>query len=426
MRRLLQRFGLPDDGVSWRKIGVLMSLMMAHDLPNTLATVLIPTVYTRRLDMPIEYLGLFYIPLVVTALKWLWAPLVDRRGSDRVGWRKSWLIPCSLGVALSYFAIGYVKPSMDVLWLIVTLLVVKQLFFTTYEIAGDAYIVENVREDERGFASSMIWLGREVGQFVGFAGLLVITDRFGWTAGFSSAAVLFLLFNLPIFLRREPALDRSQTLRAKATEHLRGFFSHHHNRVVLTLVFAVSFAVQMPVAVIGPFLGERGLSLSEIGIVIGVSAGLGAILSLAAVAPVISRVGPKRMAIIMLFIAPLATPGFLWIAVAAEGAVTPLAVAGIIFIGALCTAPLRMIVYAARIGWTSEGHVGTEFTLQQSTWFLGYAAAGGVAGVLAAEVGWFWFFVLNAGMQLTAMIGFITLHDGICSAVGRQRQLAAA
>ncbi|MEM6639868.1 MAG: MFS transporter [Pseudomonadota bacterium] len=417
--------GMPTDGASWRKIGVLMTLMMAHDLPNTLTSLMIPTVFTRRLDMPIEWIGLFSIPLVVTALKWMWAPVLDRHGSDRIGWRKSWLIPCCVGVALSLAAIGQVKPSLDVLWLVITLLVIKQLFFSTYEIAGDAYIVENVEPHERGFSSSMIWLGREIGQFVGFAGLMVVTQKFGWTAGLTSGAVLFIVFSLPIFIRREPVVARDRARRIGAVDHLRGFFSKQHNLKVLLVVFLVSFAVQMPVSVIGPFLGERGLSLSQIGIVIGAAAGIGAMLSLLLIAPVISRLGVKTMAIVMLFIAPLAAPGFLWIAQAQPEALTPTVVGAIIFIGALCTAPVRMIVYAARIGWTSEGHVGAEFTLQQSTWFLGYAAAGVVGGLLAGTVGWFGFFIVNTIMQITAVVLFIVLHDGISDAVAREREATA-
>ncbi len=422
--RLPERWtrGLPQDSAAWRKVLVLTTLMMAHDLPGTLLTTLVPTVFVRSLGMPLEYLGLFSIPLIVTALKWLWAPLLDRHGSTRIGWRKSWLIPSSIGVAVCFVAIGAVQPSLDVLYLIIALLVLKQLFYATYEIAGDAYIVENLKPEERGAASSMIWLGREFGQFIGFAGLLFIADRVGWGAAFYSAAALYLLFNLPIFIRKEPPLDRTLTDRGSTITHLRGFFAHRHNLRILSVVFLISFAVQMPVAIIGPFLSDRGLSLSEIGIVIGVSAGLGAVISLGLSTPLMGRFGPRRMAVIMLFVAPLAFPGFIWLSLTDAALLTPLTVGLVVFFGALCTAPVRMIVYAARIGWTSDDYVGADFTIQQSTWFLGVTAAGIAAGLLASQLGWVGFFAVNLVMQIFAVGYFILSHDRIDLAVARVRE----
>ncbi|MEM7707279.1 MAG: MFS transporter [Pseudomonadota bacterium] len=411
MTALLQRLRLPGDGATWRKYGVLMTLMMAHDLPNTLTGVMVPTVFTRRLDMPLEYLGLFTLPLLVTACKWTWAPLVDNHGSIRFGWRKSWLAPCALGVALCLAAVGLVRPSLEALALIVGLLMLKQLFYSTFEIAGDAYIVENLKPEERGLGSSLIWLGREFGQLIGFAGLLYVTDRFGWRPAFFCAAGLFLLFCLPVLLRREPARSADHRASVRPVTRLRAFFSRSTNWWVLAVVFCVSFTVQMPVAVIGPFLGSKGLSLSQIGIVIGISASLGAVLSLALAAPVIARIGPKRMAKVMLVVAPMALPGFLYLA-HVEAVTTPV-VMGIIFFSALCTAPIRMVVYAARIGWASEGQVGTDFTVQQSTWFLGFAAAGGASGLLAAQIGWFGFFLVNFVLTVLAIAFFILMHDPI-------------
>lgn len=413
--------GLPKDAAAWRKVAVLTTLMMAHDLPNTLTATLIPTVFVRSLDMPLEYLGLFSIPVIVIALKWLWAPLLDRHGSTRIGWRKSWLIPSSVGVALCFVAIGAVQPSLDVLYVIIALLILKQVFYATYEIAGDAYIVENLTPEERGSASSMIWLGREFGQFIGFAGLLFIADRVGWSAAFYSAAALYLLFNLPIFIRAEPKRERTPIDYASIVAHFRVFFARHHNWRILSVVFFISFAVQMPVTIIGPFLSDRGLSLSEIGIVIGVSAGLGAIVSLGLSTPLMGRFGPKRMAVAMLFIAPLAFPGFVWMSIADASTLAPLTVGIIVFWSALCTAPVRMIVYAARIGWTSSDYVGTDFTVQQSTWFLGFAASGAAAGLLASQLGWAGFFTLNLLLQLAAIVYFITSHDGIDLAIRQLR-----
>ncbi len=418
LKTTLGKLQFPKDGATWSKLGAIFCLQIAHDLPNALTATMAPTLFVKRFGMPLEYLGLFFLPFVVTALKWTWAPIVDNRGSEKFGRRKSWLAPLTVLVSLSYLAIALIRPGLDTLFIIIALLMVKQVFYSTQEIAADAYVVENLTAEERGLGSSIVWLGKEIGQVIGFAGLLFVADRFGWTAAFTAAAVLFALFNLPALLRKETHVQETES---QLPARVMAFFERRVNWRIMSVVFAIAFTVQMPVAVIGPFLSSKGLTLSEIGVALGISASLGAIISLSIASVVISRIGAKRMAILMLFIAPLAAPAFIWLA--AQETVSAGMVIAIILWATICNAPVRMAFYAARIGWTSSTQVATDMTAQQSTWFLGYAAAGAVAGVLAAQVGWVLFFILNTVATALAIIYFIRSHDGIEEEVTRWRNV---
>ena len=404
------------------KFAGLFSLQVAHDLPNALTATMAPTLFVKELGLPLAWVGVFFLPFIVTALKWSWAPWVDNHGSDRFGRRRSWLWPLTFLVALCYFVNGGVEPGLDTLALIVTLLVIKQLFFATQEIAADAYVVENLAPDERGVGSAVVWMGKEVGQIVGFAVLLYIADRYGWQRAFITAGLLFIAFNLPVLLRREEPLVR--TSGANPPAGIGAFFRERVNLHIAALVFVVAFCVQMPVAVIGPFLGDKGFTLSEIGVILGISASLGALISLAIASVAIRRLGAKRMAMALLVIAPLASPEFLWLA--AQERATLTAVVLIILVATLCTAPIRMVLYAARIGWTSAHQVGTDITAQQSCWFLGYAASGLVAGAIASALGWVGFFVLNVIITFAAVVYFIRVHDPIEAAVSERNSRTTA
>lgn len=419
IRRFIASSHIPTDKNRWKALGAIFALQMAHDLPNALTATMAPTLFVKKLGLPVEYLGLFFLPFVVTALKWLWAPLVDNHYSASFGRRRSWLLPLTGCVALSYVAIGLVHPSIETLWMIIALLMLKQVFYATQEVAADAYVIENLKPAERNFGSAVVWLGKEAGQIVGFAGLLFIADRFGWQPAFVTAAALFAALNLPALMRTEPAPMASGLKGARPFAYLASAV----NRKVLAIVFAMSFSVQMPVAVIGPFLGSKGLTLSEIGVVLGVAASLGAIISLSIASIIIARIGPKKMAIAMLFIAPLAAPGFFYIALSET--VDVVAVILIILIGTICTAPVRMALYAARIGWTSKHQTGTDMTTQQSVWFLGFAAAGAVSGILASAIGWTGFFAVNMILTTAALLFFITSHDEICAQVAAQKTSSA-
>ncbi|MEM6627804.1 MAG: MFS transporter, partial [Pseudomonadota bacterium] len=181
------------------------------------------------------------------------------------------------------------------------------------------------------------------------------------------------------------------------------------NRHIVLLTFCFAFAVQIPAAVIGVFLNSKGFSLSEIGVAIGVAASVGAAISIAVGSFTIRRLGVKRTAWITLVLGIFALPPFLWLA--AQDTTTVPILIGIIFWGALMTAPIRMTFYAARLKWTGPNQPGTDFTVQQSAWFLGYGGSLLIGGLVAGGVGWVGVFVLNGVLVTAVILAFISLFD---------------
>ncbi|MEL6862107.1 MAG: MFS transporter, partial [Pseudomonadota bacterium] len=241
---------------------------------------------------------------------------------------------------------------------------------------------------------------------MGLAGLLYIADVWGWRPAFLSAGGLFALLTLIALSRREtPMRPRQTTHNASVRRYLR----QSVNRRVLLLTFAFAFAVQIPSAIIGPFLSSKGLTLSEVGVTVGLSASLGAGLSLAIASVLIRRIGIKKMAIVTFVLGLLALPPFLWLA--ASDAPSLVIVLAIIFWGSLMTAPMRMTFYAARLKWTGSEQAGTDFTLQQSAWFLGFAATLLVSGLVAATLGWVGVFILNGLLVGAVVLTFISVYD---------------
>ncbi|MEM1391548.1 MAG: MFS transporter, partial [Pseudomonadota bacterium] len=332
---------------------------------------------------------------------------------------------------LLYVVMGLIQPSLERIYLIVGLFMVIKIFFSLYEIAADAYVIENLRDEEKGAGSGAYWFGKEVGQVIGLAVLLYIADVYGWMACFFSAAGLFMATNLIALTRREqPVRPRPENHQAKLWTYVK----EPVNRRVLLLVFIFAFAVQIPSAIIGPFLNDKGFSLAQIGVTVGVAAGVGAALSLAIASFTIRRVGVKRMAIIVAFFGLLALPPFLWLTLSdipnrlyqgflptnmsyltlEGGGPTLLVVVAIIFWGSLMTAPIRMTFYAARLQWTGRDQAGTDLTLQQCAWFFGYAATLAFSGFVAGMFGWMAVFIMNGVLVTAVMIAFILLHDRFC------------
>ncbi len=74
------------------KLALLASLYLSQGLPFGFFTVALPVVM-RQEGLSLPAVSLANLLALPWALKFLWAPLLDRHGSTRIGRRRSWILP---------------------------------------------------------------------------------------------------------------------------------------------------------------------------------------------------------------------------------------------------------------------------------------------------------------------------------------------
>lgn len=145
------------------------------------------------------------------SLKILWAPWVDRTGSDRFGRRRSWVFPLQLllAAALSLLAFTLVP------WQLALGVFVVNMLVATQDIAVDAYAVERLTTGERGIGNSIQASAYKVGMLVGggavpayFLGADAAT---GWKPTLLALAALTLPALAAAVLMREPRVTTQPT-----------------------------------------------------------------------------------------------------------------------------------------------------------------------------------------------------------------------
>src|SRR5437868_6044002 len=77
---------------SLRKIGLLGSLYLSQGLPFGFFTQALP-VLLRKSGSSLGEVGLSSLLALPWALKFVWAPLLDRHSSASFGRRRSWIVP---------------------------------------------------------------------------------------------------------------------------------------------------------------------------------------------------------------------------------------------------------------------------------------------------------------------------------------------
>ncbi|MGC4093876.1 MAG: MFS transporter [Polyangiaceae bacterium] len=180
---------------------LLGTLYAAQGLPFGFFSQALP-VFLRKQGYSLEAVGLSSLLAAPWAFKFLWAPLVDRRGSARFGRRRAWIIPLQLLSALLLLGLGWFPRQGPLTWLLVAVFFTN-LFAATQDIATDALALDVLPPAQRGLANGIQVAGYRVGMILGGGLVLLVFERVGWTASFVGMGLTMLFLSVPIWLFRE-------------------------------------------------------------------------------------------------------------------------------------------------------------------------------------------------------------------------------
>ncbi len=142
------------------------------------------------------------------SLKFLWSPVVDRLPlpllSRLLGRRRAWMFLAQCGIAAGLFNLSLSDPAAGVtrvaLWA-----VFLAFCAATQDIAIDAWRIESAAVEQQGAMAAAYQIGYRCALITAGAGALVIAERFGWHASYSTMAALVAVGMITTMLAREPA-----------------------------------------------------------------------------------------------------------------------------------------------------------------------------------------------------------------------------
>lgn len=270
MQRAAQPIAQEACDSSTRRFVLLFSLCLAEYLPISLLYTTIP-VLMRKAGASLDDIGALSFAFFPWALKFLWAPVVDRWGSERRGRYRSWLlvlvpVVAALVVGLAFLDLPYMLIHARSIG--VGLLVGLTVLCATIDTAAHGLGVVMLAANERGFGNGVQTAGQMVGNLLGGGVAVVCIGWAGWRTACLGLAALYAFPLMATALAREPRLTRDARPRA-----LRDFF------VVLRRPgagrwFAWLAAFGMAYGLWGvPYqaaLVDAGLDMTEIGVVQGI------------------------------------------------------------------------------------------------------------------------------------------------------------
>ncbi len=270
---LLRHGAAPVSG-GLRLFTLLIFLYFAQGLPSGLLAKALPPLL-REQGVSLSMIGFASLLALPWALKFLWAPFVDRYGS-----RKQWLLALNsltmmlmLLVASRDFAAW-----VDVLPLLLVLLFCLNFVAATQDIATDGYAVSTLKPEWRGLGNSIQVIGYKLGMLTGSSVLLWMVARHGWQTSYTSLACLMLVVIVPVLLMAGEQGAPRQARTHVPWHGFRGYGRLFREFVArpglgwwLVTVALYKFGDSLASRMTGPLLTDSGYSLAEIGVVTGIA-----------------------------------------------------------------------------------------------------------------------------------------------------------
>lgn len=387
---------------------LLVSLYFAQGLPYGFFTTALPVVLRQSgySLVAISATGVLFLPW---ALKFLWAPWVDR-----VGTRKRWVVSMQIGTAAVALALAWVDLDASMTPLFVGIALVN-VFAATQDVATDGITVTALDAHGRGLGNGIQVGAYRLGMIAGGGGLLWVYSFASWRALFVVMAVLVLLTTIPAILMRHTPPSTPDGGRAASPIAWWTRLTRPGVLALIAVVAAYKFGNSMGSAVLGPFLSDQGLSVRQIALLDG-AVSSGAALGGAALGGLLAfRLGRLTA----LTVGGVAQSVALIAFVAAAADVGGIGMIVVATVGEhVCGGIATVAVFALMMDSAEKSFAGTDYTLLASAVVVAQGVAGFAAGIVGDAFG---YVALYSSATVLSALGCVVMLRGLRAGWGPAR-----
>jgi MFS family permease len=383
---------------------MLSALYFAQGLPSGLIAKALP-VLLREQGVSLSVIGFTSALALPWALKFAWAPFVDRYGS-----RKRWLLVLNcvtMGLMLLVASRDFTA-WVDALPLLLAVLFCMNLVSATQDIATDGYAVSTLKPEWRGLGNSIQVVGYKLGMVVGSGALLWLTARHGWQASYASLACLMLLVIVPVLFMDDPPAGARQVATHTQWHGVRGYVRLFRDFVMrpgvgwwLLTVALYKFGDSLGSRMTGPLLTDSGYSLADIGVITGSAGATAGVLGAFVGGATLLRLGHAQALLGFGVLQALGLAGYLLVV---GGLQDLYALAAIVYFEQFADGLSTVALFTIMMDRCRPHTPGTDYSLQASLQVLvtGIAALGG--GLFTEHFGYAAVFATAASLTLLALI----------------------
>jgi MFS transporter, PAT family, beta-lactamase induction signal transducer AmpG len=352
-------------------------------------------------------------------LKFLWAPLVDKLPlpflTKTFGQRRGWLFLVQALLFVAIWQLGASNPQPGNMGLFAVCALITAFLSATQDIVIDAYRIEILDEEEFAHGTATNQFGYRTGNLIAGAGTIYFASNEGLGLGWATAYGLTAFAIIPAIIgafwagpgkfvdryAEASGMKAGQWLTEAVVNPFREFLTRHGAFLILGFVLVYKVGDAMGQAMLSPMIVDLGFADLDY-----ISAnklwGFGALIIGSALgAPFILWLGMGRALLIsgfmmmfsnVMFMILAATGNNYWMLVAAIATEN-------------LTSGIGLTVFTTYLsGLSSIAYTATQFALLSSFAGVGRTFMAGPAGIVAAKVGWFWFWGFTVVAAIPGMI----------------------
>nr|WP_282597892.1 MFS transporter [Corynebacterium sp. Marseille-P3884] len=345
------------------------------------------TAVLREKGVALESLAAVSALGMLWAVKFLWAPVVDRFGRNRKGGHyRSWLLVLQPLLACVLIAIGCL-PDVRAQFGIFLLLTAVYIFLSaTQDVAADALAISSIHSDERGFANGVQVAGSYIGLIVGGGLTTVIYGWAGWFAALVTLAILTLLPTVLIAVSPEPPASAEARATRVSVSTIWTVVRQPGAGIWMLLVVPTSWmGLTAGYSLITPSLIDEGWSAEETASLTTLLAGVCGTVAALGTGMLIQRFGRERVLLIGSSLAVLGMVAFIPVISGAVPTIYIIATTIVFFLGYTAGS---ILVYSINMDYSRPGSAGSDYTTLASFAMLVSFGAGAVSLSVAGQLGY--------------------------------------
>ncbi|MFT6326440.1 MAG: MFS family permease [Crocinitomicaceae bacterium] len=391
-----------------RQLLILLSLYIAQGLPFGFFTQAMPAIM-RSEGVQLKYIGLMSLLALPWALKFLWAPFLDKYRFLSFPLRKGWiLLANSLAVlSLLIFSTG------DQSWwlnsgLVFTMLILLGLniFAASQDISTDALAIETVPADKRGLLNGIQVSGYRIGMIIGGGAILAWLPVMGWQYAMWLIALLLVLASAPVLLMSNDTKVANASEADFGTDESiysswKGLFKRKGIWLWVGLLVLYKIGDSFGTAMLKPLMIDSGYQLQDVAIIMGtwgVSGGLiGAVIGALLVRPL------GRYRALVVFALLQAVSLFLY-GLYAQGFIPKDGFLILCIIEHITGAMATIGIFTVMMDYCREHHAGLDYSFQSCLIITSGLVAGSLSGFSVEAFGYFLHFSIAAALTLLGLV----------------------
>lgn len=260
----------------------IFALYALQAMPMQFFYVGLPSIL-KSSGIPLSQIGWLYVAALPWAIKFLWAPLVDRYNLLSTRRYRNWITLTQILMALLLIFLATIEPSTHFMLIIFTIFFFSALC-ATQDIAVDGLSVTFLhRQKSIKLGSSLQGVGGAFGGLLGGALVLLLFGKLGWASICLAmgGVILFVAITTRFPKVLYPMEDAPRRQRA-ALAPFWAFFKENDKALwVILLLIGLRFPSSLGSSVLPSALVEAGYSLEDIALLNGtqtmLASGLGAL-----------------------------------------------------------------------------------------------------------------------------------------------------